>query len=442
MQTCTHLSSSRGIHRRDVLAFVVFCLIFVLILCGANRLFFDDSNICTVWEDINAGNGPDVLIFGNSNAYTAFVPDIIEESTGFSCGVLGSSGEHMFLTVENLKSVLHHYTPKLIVLEAYTITTDFYPEKIDSLKYAMLNDIDGMRPISDRFLASFRTLGLDDTPFAVSQIFRASQMWSRWAHAAQVSSAKHSSIVQNRYSRLDVKGYQYRNTYTGGTITPEEVELAFHDMYTTGDNLSLLSTKNKTAFTEFLEIVQKLNIPFMIIKSPTLAPSPVYVSRMCRIEEIATKCSSCIGVLDSHLFLTDMSLCLEDFYDNFHLNRRGSVKFTTWFLNQQFLPQQPQPDYSKVFAYRTESVEPLEDGNYRYTMENFDSGTQYRFRLGSETVQDWSSVNSIDLPLAPKEASKLSCDMLPANCTDAERAVLQLQLPFMKQNASVVDGLT
>ena len=143
---------------------------------------------------------------------------------------------------------------------------------------------------------------------------------------------------------------------------------------------------------------------------------------------------------DSHLSLVDMSLNLDDFYDGYHLNRRGAVKFTTWFLDRQLLPQQPEPDYEPVFAYRTESVEPLGDGVYRYTMENFDADAQYRFRLGSETVQDWSSVNFCDVALDPASADKLYCDMLPGDYPEAERQILQLQLPFMKQNASVVNA--
>ena len=292
----------RGIHRRDVLAFTAFCLIFVLILGGLDALCYDDSNVCTVWEDINSGNGPDVLILGNSNAYTSFVPDIIEESTGLSCGVLGSSGENMFLTVENLKSALHHYTPEVVVLEAYAITTAFHPERRAEMQFAMLNGIEGMDSIKDRFCATYRTLGLDDTPFAVSQLFRANLMWSRWDRAAEALAAGNQSAALNRYARHDVKGYQFRNTYTGGTSTPAEVETAFRKYYSEEKNAYLTERRNEDAFIEFLEIMQEKEIPFIVLKTPTLAPSPSWIRGMSRIEELSKDCSFCLGIRFTSLF--------------------------------------------------------------------------------------------------------------------------------------------
>lgn len=66
---------------------VVFVLLFILLLDVLDVFFCDDAKVCTVWEMIETGDGPQILITGNSNAYTASIPDIITGSTDLSCAM-------------------------------------------------------------------------------------------------------------------------------------------------------------------------------------------------------------------------------------------------------------------------------------------------------------------------------------------------------------------
>lgn len=427
----------RGVRKKDIISLIAFTLLFSLILWELDILFYNDSKVCTVWETIESGEGPEILIMGNSHAYCTYVPDIITGSTGLSCGILGSSAENMFLTVENFKTVLNYYTPELVVLEANTVTANSRETLRTEKQEVLYRDIDGMKSPFERIRASCAVLRVDDIPLGVSQLFRQEYIWTRWKKMA--ARVKGVSVV-NRYKREDVSGYKFRNTYTGGTAAPEQIGDRVSELYAENTGKQLADAVNEAAFIEFLELAQERKIPVMIFKSPTMRAAVNIVSGLKRIEEIAADYPCCLIVKDFHLSIREIGLNLEDFYDSGHLNRRGAVKVTTWFLEQRFLPNQPEPEYDSVFAYRTESVETVRDGVYRYQMENFDQGAQYQFRLGSEVVKDWSTENFCEVELVPTEADRLRCEMLPAQCPKDQQAVMQLQLPFMKQNDSVIDS--
>lgn len=423
----------RGVHKKDVLALAAFILIFALMLNALDVLFYDDSQVCTVWEAIEAGEGPEILIMGNSHAFTAYVPDIITGATGLSCGVLGSSSETMFLTLENFKTVLNSYTPNVVLLEADSIITNGRVTMQTEKQEFMYRDIDGMRSPIDRIRAACSVLHLNDIPFGVSQLFRPQFTWSRWEKLWEGSSSV------NRYERFDVGGYKFRNTYTGGTAVPGEIEDALVSYYKSDDEKRINDPVNEAALISFLELAQKRGIPVLILTSPALRANKRLVHSMNRIEEIAADYSCCQLVQDFHLSIREIGLNLDDFYDAGHMNRRGAVKFTTWFLEQGLLPGQPEPDYSPVFAYRTESIEQLNDsGRYCYRMENFDENARYRFRLGAEVVKGWSTENFCELELVPEQADQLYCDMLPGRYDEEPWEIIQLSLPFMKQNSSEV----
>ncbi len=426
----------RGIHKNDALAFVAFILLFTLLLYALEILFYDDSNVCTVWETIEAGEGPEVLIMGSSHAFTAYIPDIITGSTGLSCGVLGSSSENMFLTLENFKTVLHSYTPDVIILEAFSVIERSRVTLQTEKQEYMYRDIDGMRSIIDRIRAACHVLRLNDIPFGVSQLFRPQFTWSRWEN---LKTLWEESPPVNRYKRADVNGYIFRNTYTGGTVAPEEIEDALVSLYRTDHEKQIDDPVNEAALISFLELAQERRIPVLIFKSPTLRADKGLVHGMNRIKEIAADYECCQLVQDFHLSIREIGLNLDDFYDSGHMNRRGAVKFTTWFLEQGFLPSQPEPDYSSVFAYRTETIEQMNgNGWYRYTMENFDRRVKYRFRLGNEVIKDWSTENFCELELDPARADQLYCDMVPVRYDQETRMLFKLSLPFMKQNSSEV----
>ena len=239
-----------------------------------------------------------------------------------------------------------------------------------------------------------------------------------------------------------MSGYKFRNTYTGGTVTPKKIEDALISFYASDSEKQITDPINEAALISFLELAQRRQIPVLILTSPTLKANKRLIHSMNRIEEIAADYPCCRLVQDFHLSIREIGLNLDDFYDAGHMNRRGAVKFTTWFLEQGFLPDQPEPDYRPVFAYRTESIEQLPDtrGVYRYTMENFDKNARYRFRLGEEVVKDWSKENFCELELNPAKADQLYCDMLPGQYDKEMKKIIQLSLPFMKQNSSKVNA--
>lgn len=428
----------RGIRARDVIACAVFCLILCVTLMGLNSLCYDDETVCTTWDRIAKGDGPDLLIMGNSHAFTSLIPDIISQSTGISCGTLGSSSEIMPLTLENLRTVLSVYTPRMILLEAHPMmnNTDAYL----NAKSAILGDIDGMPALWNRLRSTQNMLGLDDLPLGISQLFQPAYTWTRWNRAAERVASWGKEETSPPFDQYDVRGFRFRNNYTGGTVSPDKIAQYFIEAYENAapPPASALEPWSEKSFVQFLKLAQQHDIPVMIYKSPILSESRATVNAMRRIRAIAEDYPCCVFVEDTNASMNRMDLALSDFYDNSHLNRRGAVKFTTWFLNEKLIPNQPEPDYSQVFFYQSESVEPLGDDVYRYRMTAFGEDVLYRFRLDNKIIQDWSNVNHIDVALDPEGNGTLRCEMVRGDVPPKERSKNLLNLRFMKQNASFV----
>lgn len=432
----------------NALSGLIFCILFFSVLLVLDHTFYNTKVVCSTWDRIQDGNGPQILILGNSHAFTAFVPDIIEGATGATCGVLGSAAESIMLTAENLRVTLRYYTPDSIILESSCISNKVNT-KTD--KAYILHDIDGMRTPADKVSAALSVLDFEDIPLALSQLFRSTDTWSRWAFllSPQIKSKGHT---MNLNSGFDIKGFRSQNSYAKGISSLDTVDASYTAEAHALDSNPLLITENEQALLTFLNMAQEKSIPVFIIRSPIAFYDAREVQAQKQIEKIAESYDCVRLVRDLNQEQTEIGLMPEDFYDKTHLNRRGAVKLTEYYINQYLSPAlNVTPNYKNVFFYRTESIEELGGDTYRYTVEAFGEGVQYRFlkdlSTGSllekldnekyELLQDWSTVNYVDSSITAANASKIRAIMLPAGISTDEAATYGLTLNFMPPNRSI-----
>ena len=91
-----------------------FILIFLGLFLTLDHIFYDKSNTSQVWEMIQDPKSKDIdiLFMGNSQAYTAINPVVINEALNINTMVLSSSSQPMELAYSNLKVVLHYKKTK------------------------------------------------------------------------------------------------------------------------------------------------------------------------------------------------------------------------------------------------------------------------------------------------------------------------------------------
>lgn len=148
-------------------------------LSDSRRVFApDESNnhIGKKWHYLylyaKQGKPIDILIVGNSHAYTGIIPEIIKEMLGARCFILAAPGVQMDDCSYMLEEALTIINPKLVVLETYPIND--YDQK--NLSPSDLSDqftsFASRRNVKLKLKSMFRLFKVDDIPFAWSCTLR------------------------------------------------------------------------------------------------------------------------------------------------------------------------------------------------------------------------------------------------------------------------------
>ena len=410
-----------------------FILCFLIVFVLLDGLLFDETWETTVWKKVQCEDGPEILFMGNSHAYVSFIPSVLDSALGMDTEVLASPAQNMYMTLENLKTILRYYSPRLIILEANAIYADNRDEMQGEKKGNTLQNIDGVRSYIDKIRISAKTLKFEDIPLGVTQLCRKGLMYSRWERLGE-------SVAANPFERQDIEGYKILSTHFGGEADICDIENFYTE--TEGGLFTesrIPETKNEKALHEFLQLAEKNSIEVWIVKAPTLRKDKNMIATMMRIEEIADEYSAVTCIMDLHESMTSMELTPMDFYDRGHLNRCGAVKCTTYFGEILGERLGVTPDYSKAFFYKGENIKLEDDGLYSYTMETF-GDTRYCFEQKTDgkyvCISDWSNKNTVKVELLPENADQLRVTMLPADVPISEAATQGLTLSFMVPNAS------
>ena len=354
---------------RKVLCFV---LLFTGMFLALDHIFYDKSNTSPVWEMIQDPKSGelDILFIGSSHAYTAINPLIINEALGIRTAVLSASTQPMDLAYADLKTLLHYKKPKVIVLEAFKVK-HLAKELCELGKEGRLyNDLDGVRNPFYRARMVTEVLDYNRWLEGFSQLFRPMLTWKRFNNIMNppksYGNKPHGNILGF---------FPYEGLYKKGI--KEQLKVDMLERKNIANVKKITDAKTGTGeesdsfnfLHKFLQLTDQENIPVYIIKSPVARDG--YVSLMKEVEQVSRQHTSVKGLYNYNTQLTAIGLTIEDFFDDGHLNRIGSGKFTVYLTDRIGERLHKKPDYSKVCYYKNESVESLTNGLYRYRVDTF-----------------------------------------------------------------------
>ena len=171
---------TKGFLRFVLEALVAFALVLAaLYLCDSKRVFASDElNNHTrkkwhfLYQYAKDKKPVDMLIIGNSHAYTGILPEIVQRQLGMRCFILAAPGVTMDECSYMLEEALQITSPKVVVLETYPIN-GYVQKELDG---QMLSDqyasFENRRDPGIKWKSSWKLFSLDNMPMAWSPTLR------------------------------------------------------------------------------------------------------------------------------------------------------------------------------------------------------------------------------------------------------------------------------
>lgn len=418
----------------------VFVLVFIVIFAALNWVFADDFPVSSVWEDVQVKNSTsDILIMGNSHAYTSLNAYTLSDALDADILLLGSSRQPVSMAYDNLQVVLKTHKPKIILLEIFCAVDE--QKALDVIrqsenKFSVYRNSDGMDSFIDKFDSLYKFVELKDIPDGLFNLFRSGNMWSR---------LKNNRIIGSR-ERQDIKGYIYSTNSKYMVESNDYMAEAVNQYTKCKENIdeSLLSEDTASVLRSFFSLCNENDIEVWLYGAPLANYYPGYLSQAMCIKKLGEE----YGVKYFDEFgdkLLDIGLNTEDFYDAGHLNRRGAAKFTEYYANIIAERLNKTVDFEKSFFYKSESLEQLENGKTRCTIDLYgDRGAWFKFveTYDGEKVSetDWAHESFFDTALDVTDSkTTITVYVLPYSSnpsdpdTDIEDA---LEYDFMKVSSA------
>ncbi len=158
---------------------VIVATIAIIVACDARRVFAaDESNnhVGKKWYYLylyaKQHKPIDILIIGNSHAYTGVLPERFKEQLNARCFVLAAPGVQMDDCSYMLEEALSIIRPQLVILETYPINGYVQKELNNQDLSDQFASFANRRNVRLKLASMFKLFRLDDIPFAWSATLR------------------------------------------------------------------------------------------------------------------------------------------------------------------------------------------------------------------------------------------------------------------------------
>ena len=407
----------------------IFLLVFLVIILD----FFTGKNVydSSVWNKIQSKDTKiNILIMGNSHAYTSIDAGVLSAASGKEIDILGSGSQEMVDTLEAFRILLKFQKPDFIILDVYSACLSNRAELQAEKRGILYNNLDGVNNYLYKLAGVLRTFRPQNILDGTFQLFRPTSMWARWN--------KSDSHLYDEY------GFARRSSMVHGENIVKTCQINAANIYKSNE-ISKLADYNEKAFLEFLKLAQDNKIPVILISTPTLEPQ---ISRKVnRIFQLSEPYECVIYRNDFEMDLDKMNILLEDFYDESHLNQRGAEKFTQ-FIGSEILENVCglSLNFDSAFSYKTESVKRINEC-FIYCVENYSDNCLYQFRVlvNGEMVekQDYSQSNCfITTYNIADENTRIICYMIPAqDALQGDKSSSRIKTELMKTNDCYIKNI-
>lgn len=416
---------------KDILRATTFVVVFCILFMVCERELFNKNEVSSVWSKLD-DTEIDVLIMGNSHVFTSLDAKVLSDATGLDIELLGSPAQYSEQTLENLKVVLQYQQPKYIILEMNCFYGDTRDQMKNDFRGLMIQNTDGIEDYRYKLESVYRTYGTEDIFTNTFQIFRSVDMWKRWENFEE-----RDNCIEN------ANGYQAKEGLATVLMDLGALKDEYSQHHEAGTAIPL-EDYNESALREMLQLAEENDIEVWMYKGPTTKAE--YAECGLAIEEICKDYPNVAYIDDMHLSLTSIGLGTEDWYDWEHLNRQGAEKVTRYYAEMMAERLGVSLHWDEVFAYRTEDVQPAENGTYLYAMKNYSEQCLYQYELyvdgKLEDVQKYSPDNIYECTydIRNSESCELYCSMIPAeDAALGDESESRIYLPFMKYNTCVIE---
>lgn len=159
--------------------FVVITVIAVIAVCDTRRVFASDeanNHIGKKWHYLyqyaKQKKPIDILVIGNSHAYTGLIPELFQNGLNARCFVLAAPGVQMDDCSDMLEEALTLITPKLVILETFPINAYVQKDLDGQALSDQFHSFAQRRNIRLKLKSMFRLFRLENIPFAWSSTLR------------------------------------------------------------------------------------------------------------------------------------------------------------------------------------------------------------------------------------------------------------------------------
>lgn len=238
-------------------------------------------------------NSIDIMVYGNSDVYSGFVPARLFEHHGYTSYASGRANQTVEETVTLLKDTLENQKPKLVVLE------------------------------TDCFFANAKKFKLDTGNILLAPFL----YHSRWKEI----SGRDFVDIPNRSDQKD-----FNKGFLPSKLTFKSDKFGNY-MKNNGGKPAHISKENKAAIDEFVELCKKNQIPVLFVELPS--PSSWNYNKHLAVSKIAEKYN--VDFVDLNMesdgYKVDL---LKDFRDEGnHMNTFGATRVTDFlgeYINKEY----------------------------------------------------------------------------------------------------------
>lgn len=297
-----------------VLKFVLLVILVFFVSSFFDNIFSEKKRGHEVWRDFYdlPKNSLDLVFVGSSLSYSSFNPLIFNGFLNISSCNTGTALQNIKQNYYNLKEILEHHSPKLIVLEAYSLDI---PDKSENDRLGFkFENIDAQR-FSLNKLASIHSqfTSLKNKLNALSPLIRNHDNWNDL------------ELLQDNLSNTSTK-----NRFLGYKLVKEEVKPNYLKKNLVNlPSEHFFNDENLDYFKKFKDLCEKNNIRLIVVRAPVL----LYKYNTEYYQEVYTNTKSLcenenIEYLDYNQKFHQLSLDESYYADEKHLNYKGAIKIS------------------------------------------------------------------------------------------------------------------
>ena len=273
----------------------------------------------------------DLLVLGSSHAYVNIDPGILWEEYGVPAYDLGGGVQPLWNTYFYLKEALKTQTPKLIVLDAYTVT--FNQEYNDNGR-AVSNTF-GMKWSRDKVNA----MKLSAPPDKLSSFLLGyTQYHSRIRELSREDFLKDKGD-EARYASW--KG-SYLSTAVRSFAWPKDVQT---------EERGLMTEKTEAWYRKTIELAQSANVPLLIVVNPYFNITTEHQAIYNTAADIAAEYGVPFVNFNRNFTILELDPAVS-YFDEEHMNIWGSREFTR-MLGKMLTEDYNLPDHRGDSVYQS-----------------------------------------------------------------------------------------